>query len=104
MQMRETFGQRALIELWSKSTDIPHGICDKSGLAGCSLKDTKCVLNYFPGCQVCSTITNSGLIQATTFSFKNIFGAFRRSSSQRNFLIIISAFSDVSLWMMGENV
>ena len=49
------------------------------------------------GCKVCSTITNSGLIQATTFSFENIVGFFRRSNSQRNFFIIISTFSDISV-------
>ena len=77
---------------------------DKSGFARCSPKDTKCVLNYFCGRQVCSTITNSGLIQATAFSFENIVGAFRRSIPQKKFFIIISAFSDVSVWMMSENV
>ena len=70
---------------------------DKSEFAGCSLKDTKCVLNYFRGCQVYSTITNSGLIQAKTFSFENIVGVFRISNSQRNFFIIIFAFSDISV-------
>ena len=55
------------------------------------------VLNYFRGCQVCSIITNSGLIQAKTSSFENIVGVFRRSNSQRNLFIIIFAFSDTSV-------
>ena len=77
---------------------------DKSGLAGCSLKDTKCVLNYFRGWQLCSTIINSGLIQVTAFSFENIVGIFRRYNSQKLFFVIISAFSYVSVWMMNENI
>ena len=87
--------------LWSSKNCFPSliklSVWDKSEFAGCSLKDTKCVMNYFRGCQVYSTITNSGLIQAKTFSFENIVGVFRRSNSQRNFFIIIFAFSDISV-------
>ena len=86
--------------LWSSKQCFPSliklSVWDKSGFAGCSLKDTKCVLDYFRGCRVCSTITNSGLIQAKTFSFENIVGVFRRSNSQRHFSIIF-AFSDISV-------
>lgn len=68
---------------------IKFSMLDKSGFAGCALKDTKYALSYFRGCQVCSTITNLGLIQATAFSFENIV-VFRRSNLQMNFLIVIS--------------
>ena len=87
--------------LWSSKHCFPSlrklSVWNKSGFAGCSLKDTKCVFNYFRGCQLYSIITNSGLTQAKTFSFEKIVLVFRRSNSQRNFFIIIFAFSDISV-------